>query len=75
LSILTIFLSQTLVDSEARLKEQVGKLQAEKQDATTQNITLRETVARLETEQTTFNGQVQSGDVLNQQIRDLETRM
>jgi peptidoglycan hydrolase CwlO-like protein len=76
LSILTIFFySQTLVDTEARLKEQVGKLQTEKQDAVTQNTTLLATLARLETQQANFNGQVQTGDVVNQQIRDLEARM
>jgi cell division protein FtsB len=63
------------VASEERHNEQVRKLQAEKQDAATQNETLRKTVARLETEKTTLNDQVESSDVLNQQIRDLEARM
>jgi hypothetical protein len=63
------------VQTETRLNEQVGKLQTEKQDAATQNTTLLATVARLEAQQVTFNGQVQTDDVLNQQIRDLEARM
>jgi phage shock protein A len=75
--IIFLYSSQSLVVSDTYLNEQVRKLQAEKQDAATQNAKLIETVASLENKIKELENefsiiQSQNSELMNSQIPSLE---